>query len=128
MLTSLLSLLTPELLGTILAAAIPALLTHLFKDRAAKAQANLRLGVDIAYDAVSQIAAKTATPIDDKAAEGLKFLKDYFDKQGVTLKPADAAKAVELFDAKHANETAAKALADEILARLAAGAPAAGKV
>lgn len=68
----------------------------------------LAAGVEIAYGAVNELAAKTDNKVDDKAAEALKqlalFLEGYGQKPP-TLAESNAAKVQ--FNAMHAEERAA---------------------
>lgn len=62
----------------------------------------------LAYDVVSALKASTPTKIDDKAAVALKVITDRLDRE---LKPAEVALAKAAFDARHATEKTALAMA-----------------
>lgn len=95
-------------LGGILAAALVALLRTIWKDQAARKEAMFKVGVEVAYHIVNEIAKRTETKIDDKVALGLDALRQYLATQGETLAPADADRAKMIFQAMHGQELAAK--------------------
>lgn len=57
----------------------------------------LKLGVEIAYIVMKEIAAKTDNKVDDKFAIGLKALNDFMNANGQQLTPVDEEKAKALF-------------------------------
>lgn len=63
-------------------------------------------GVDLVYGAVNELARRTATQIDDKAALALKKLAEYLAAQGADpLTTKEVAQARLTFDARHGTES-----------------------
>lgn len=66
----------------------------------------IAMGVEFAYGAVNELARRTATRIDDKAAEGLKKLAAYLAAQGAEPPtPEEVAQARAAFEARHGHES-----------------------
>jgi hypothetical protein len=91
-----------KLSAALLAAVLPFLLTWIFKDKAKKAEGNLLAGVEVAFNVVNEVAKRTPNKVDDKAALGLDFLRQYLKTQGQDLSAPEAERAKLLFKALHA--------------------------
>lgn len=90
-----------EVIGAIAAGVIGFLFRLIFKDRAEAREKIFRVGVEIAYGVVSDIAKRTSNKIDDKAALGLKVLRDFYATHNLKPSLADEERARLLFSAMH---------------------------
>lgn len=97
-----------KMILSLLSLVVPIIMTWLFKDKRDKAERNLTLGIELAYNIVNEISMRTGNKVDDKVAMGLDYLRQYLGTSGQTLKPADEEKAKLLFQAMHGAEKAAK--------------------
>lgn len=96
------------ILGTVVGTALLFLFRAIWKDQAERKEAMFKLGVEIAYSIVNEIAKRTQTKVDDKVALGLDALRQYLATQGQKLTPADEDRARLTFQAMHGQELASK--------------------
>lgn len=91
----------PAGLGALVGAVLLFFFRAIFKDRAEAKEKLFKTGVEVAYNIVNDIAARTQNKVDDKIALGLKALKDFMALNGQSVSPVDEEKAKLLFQAMH---------------------------
>ena len=69
----------------------------LAKSKSALVEAIMAKAVEVAYNALSQVAPNTPNKIDDEVVVFLKAFKEYFESHGLLVTPAVEAKAVAAF-------------------------------
>lgn len=96
------------LVTALLSVVLPLVMRLFFKDRAEAAEKLFAMGVEVAYNMVNDLAARTENKVDDKVALGLKFLNDFYAANGKKPSVVDEAKAKLLFAAMHGAEKVGK--------------------
>lgn len=91
----------PTGIGVLIGSILLFFFRAIFKDRAEAKEKLFKTGVEVAYNIVNDIAARTDNKIDDKVALGLKALKDFMSLNGQAVSPVDEEKAKLLFQAMH---------------------------
>lgn len=69
----------------------------LSKSKAALVEAIMAKAVEVAYNALSQIAPNTPNKVDDEVVVFLAAFKKYFEEHGLIVTPAVEAKAISAF-------------------------------
>jgi hypothetical protein len=91
----------PGGVGALLGAVLLFFFRAVFKDKADAKEKLFKTGVEVAYNIVNDVAARTQNKVDDKIALGLKALKDFMALNGQSVSPVDEEKAKLLFQAMH---------------------------
>lgn len=91
----------PAGVGVIVGSVLLFFFRAIFKDRADAKEKLFKTAVEVAYNVVNDIAARTDNKVDDKVALGLKALKDFMALNGQSVSAVDEEKAKLLFQAMH---------------------------
>lgn len=91
----------PAGLGAIVGSILLFFFRAVFKDRAEAKERLFKTAVEVAYNVVNDISARTDNKVDDKVALGLKALRDFMSLNGQSVSPVDEEKAKLLFQAMH---------------------------
>ena len=87
----------PAGIGVIVGSVLLFFFRAIFKDRAEAKEKLFKTAVEVAYNVVNDIAARTDNKVDDKVALGLKALKDFMALNGQSVSAVDEEKAKLLF-------------------------------
>ena len=91
----------PAGIGVIVGSVLLFFFRAIFKDKAEAKEKLFKTAVEVAYNVVNDIAARTNNKVDDKVALGLKALKDFMALNGQSVSAVDEEKAKLLFQAMH---------------------------